>query len=324
MKDHDSRRPIAGSGAVSAHAVSEPSAVGTLSQLPPVDLVRGLAVLDRRHLSGVDLRHVLAAEARLLAWVQAGMAATVNELTLCPPTSRVANARTDEPQEFAVEEVALILRVSPGTAGRIVDAAYDAVVRHPGLWQAWRDGEVDARKVAVVGRVTSSSTAEQAAAVDRILLDRTAPAAGGWSAWEETVRQPPRSLQHRAEVALGNRCRCGAGAKGVGSPTSATRRWGNRRRPGCRVPRLRPADRGRRGGVPAGRRDRAASSVLVMTGCWISCEARVHRPLAGQRAAGGRFPQCSSTGQRWPGCRSGGVGRGVGRRGGLAESRPDR
>ena len=113
-----------------------------------------------------------------------------------------ADARTDDPQEFAVEEVALILRVSPGTAGRIVDAAYDAVVRHPGLWRAWRDGEVDARKVAVVGRVTSPSTAEQAATVDRILLDRTAPAAGGWSAWEETVRQPPRSLQHRAEVAL--------------------------------------------------------------------------------------------------------------------------
>ena len=75
---------------MSAHAVSEPSAVGTLAQLPPVDLVRALAVLDRRQLSGVDLRHVLAAEARLLAWVQAGMAATVNELTLCPPTSRVA------------------------------------------------------------------------------------------------------------------------------------------------------------------------------------------------------------------------------------------
>lgn len=163
---------------------------------------RGLAVLDRRQLSGVDLRPVLAAEARLLAWVQAGMAATVNELTQCPPTSRVPNARTDEPQEFAVEEVALILRVSAGTAGRIVDAAYDAVVRHPGLWRAWRDGEVDARKVAVVGRVTSPSTAEQAATVDRILLDRTAPTAGGWSAWEETVRQPPRSLQHRAQVSL--------------------------------------------------------------------------------------------------------------------------
>ena len=185
-----------------APALSEPSAVATLAQLSPVDLVRWFAVLDRRQLSGVDLRHVLAAEARLLAWVQAGMAATVNELTLCPPASRVPSARTDDPQEFAVEEVALILRVSPGTAGRIVDAAYDAVVRHPGLWRAWRDGEVDARKMAVVGRVTSPSTAEQAATVDRILLDRTAPAAGGWSAWEETVRQPPRSLQHRAEVAL--------------------------------------------------------------------------------------------------------------------------
>src|SRR3954454_14537310 len=133
MKDHDGRRPMLGSPPDPGLGLRE---LDGLVDAPPVDLVRGLAVLDRRHLSGVDLRHDLAAEARLLAWAQAGMAATVNELTLCPPTSRVARARTDEPQEFAVEEVALILRVSPGTAGRIVDAAYDAVVRHPGLWQA--------------------------------------------------------------------------------------------------------------------------------------------------------------------------------------------
>src|SRR5665647_249670 len=125
------------------------TAVGRLAGLPGRDLQAALAQIDRRDLSGAELALLVRAHARLLAWVQAAMAATLSEFVHCPASSQLPTARVPEVQEFACDELALILHVAPMTGKTLVLHAVDLVERHPRLWAALSDGVIDSRKVAV-------------------------------------------------------------------------------------------------------------------------------------------------------------------------------
>lgn len=175
--------------------------VDQLATLDHPELASVLAGLDRRRLSGDHLLEVIAAEARHLAWVQAGMAASLSEFAHCPPVVAHPSARLDEWQEFAGDEAALVLKVSPITGSNLVGQSIDAHRRHPHLWAAWRDGRIDHRKVAVVTRTTSSATDAVKAVVDATLFDRSARP-GRLSARDITIGQTPGQLQRRAHAAL--------------------------------------------------------------------------------------------------------------------------
>lgn len=175
--------------------------VDQLATLDHPELASVLAGLDRRALSGEHLLEVIAAEARHLAWVQAGMAASLSEFAHCPPYVAHPSARLQGWQEFAGDEAAIVLKVSPTTGSDLVGQSIEAHRRHPHLWAAWRDGQIDHRKVAVVTRTTGCATDDVKAAVDASLFDRSARL-GRLSARDITIGQTPEQLQRRAPTAL--------------------------------------------------------------------------------------------------------------------------
>jgi len=63
------------------------TALGLLADLPGRDLQTALAAIDPHALSGRDLALVIRAQARLLAWIQASMAATITDFVHCPASS---------------------------------------------------------------------------------------------------------------------------------------------------------------------------------------------------------------------------------------------
>ena len=114
--------------------------VGLLAGLPGRDLQAALALIDPHALAGRDLALVIRAQARCLAWVQARMAVTVTEFVHCPASSRVPTGRVEGVQEFACDEVALLLHVAPMTGKHLVLDAVDLVERHPRLGPPYRTG----------------------------------------------------------------------------------------------------------------------------------------------------------------------------------------
>ncbi len=129
------------------------------------------------------------------------MAASLSEFAHCPPYVAHPSARLQGWQEFAGDEAAIVLKVSPTTGSDLVGQSIEAHRRHPHLWAAWRDGQIDHRKVAVVTRTTGCATDDVKAAVDASLFDRSARL-GRLSARDITIGQTPEQLQRRAPTAL--------------------------------------------------------------------------------------------------------------------------
>jgi len=116
------------------------TAVELLAGLPGRDLQTALALIDPHALAGQDLALVIRAQARLLAWVQATMAASITEFVHCPASTAVPTARLTGVQEFACDELALLLHVAPMTGKHLVLDAVDLVERHPRLGAPYRTG----------------------------------------------------------------------------------------------------------------------------------------------------------------------------------------
>jgi hypothetical protein len=177
------------------------TAVSGLAALPGRELQAALASIDLRSLCGADLGVVIQAQARLLAWTQAAMAATVREFVHCPASTSVPTARVEGVQEFACDELALVLHVAPMTGKHVVLDAVELVERHPRLWSALSDGLVDMRRVKAVTTLCPDTDNALAAALDDALLS-TAVRADGSTAVGDTITQTPKTLGLRAQRIL--------------------------------------------------------------------------------------------------------------------------
>jgi hypothetical protein len=177
------------------------TAVSGLAAMPGRELQVALASIDSRSLCGADLGLVIQAQARCLAWMQAAMAATVNEFVHCPASTAVPTARVEGVQEFACDELALVLHVAPMTGKHVVLDAVELVERHPRLWAALSDGLVDMRKVKAVTTLCPDTDDTLASAVDEALLS-TAARADGSTALEQTIAETPRVLGLRTQRIL--------------------------------------------------------------------------------------------------------------------------
>jgi hypothetical protein len=133
--------------------------------------------------------------------MQAAMAATVNEFVHCPASTAVPTARVEGVQEFACDELALVLHVAPMTGKHVVLDAVELVERHPRLWAALSDGLIDMRKVKAVTTLCPDTDNALAAAVDDALLS-TAARADGSTALEQTIAETPRVLGLRTQRIL--------------------------------------------------------------------------------------------------------------------------
>jgi len=177
------------------------TAVGLLAGVPGRDLQAALARIDPHALSGSDLALVIRAQARCLACIQAAMAATITEFVHCPAWTEVPTARVEGVQEFACDELALLLHVAPMTGKNLVLGSVDLVERHPRLWAALSDGFIDMRKVAAVTTTCPDTDDVLAAAVDDALLN-TAVRPDGSTALEQTIAEPPGALRVRTQRTL--------------------------------------------------------------------------------------------------------------------------
>ena len=104
-------------------------------------------------------------------------------------------------QEFACDELALILHVAPMTGKNLVLNAVDLVERHPRLWAALSNGLIDTRKVAAITTMTPDTDDALAAAVDDVLLS-TARRADRSTALEQTIAETPGVLKLRTQRVL--------------------------------------------------------------------------------------------------------------------------
>jgi hypothetical protein len=177
------------------------TAVSRLAGVPGRDLQAALASIDARSLCGADLALVIQAQARLLAWVQASMAATITEFVHCPASTVVPTARVAGVQEFACDELALVLHLAPMTGKNLVLRAVDLVERHPRLWAALSDGVIDMRKVSAVTTLCPDTDNALAAALDDVLLS-TAVRDDGTTGLAQTIADTPKVLGLRAQRIL--------------------------------------------------------------------------------------------------------------------------
>jgi hypothetical protein len=177
------------------------TAVSRLAGVPGRDLQAALASIDVHELAGADIALVIQARARLLAWVQAEAAVDITEFVHCPASTSVASARVVGVQEFACDELALVLHVAPMTGKNLVLRAVDLVECHPRLWAALSDGVIDMRKVSAVTTLCPDTDDALAAALDDVLLS-TALRDDGTTALEQTIGETPKVLGLRAQRIL--------------------------------------------------------------------------------------------------------------------------
>jgi hypothetical protein len=95
--------------------------------------------------------------------------------------------------DFAPAELGCVLRISDGSASRLIGDALDLRHRLPSIWAAAQAGQVPAYQARRIASATRQLTAEQAATVDQRV-------AGAWvrcggAGWRPCSRRPSR--QHR-------------------------------------------------------------------------------------------------------------------------------
>jgi hypothetical protein len=166
------------------------SSIGTLA--PGPELAATVADLDPRELSDDQLLEVAAAGKRLAAWAESLMLDAV--AGFCDrrgpdtiPLGRAAPDRTGgvrsvrygadgtpEVEEFAAEEVAVALTISPGSARNLIGHALDLRHRFPRVRAALASGTVDGFRARIVTTVTTALDHATAARVEEKILPKLA------------------------------------------------------------------------------------------------------------------------------------------------------
>ena len=178
-----------------------------------------LARIDRHALDGHELAVLLRAEARAQAWLQAGMAQSMVELSHSPdsPTLRTDGARgsaerTTRPNRFAAEEIALALGISPGSASWQLRRARFACQQMPAAWQAWRDGHLSQAKAWACHDELADCDDQVAAEFVRRFFDEQSEGRDGLTPAERAAHETAGEFRQRARR-LVQRLDAGAAAR---------------------------------------------------------------------------------------------------------------
>ena len=107
-----------------------------------------IATLDVGVISDDDLREVLIVTERATRQLQALQAETINQMCERARTAPGAGAH-DRPDEFVVDEVAVLLSCTRPASGMRLATAWQAS-RFPALLKGWHDGDLDATKVRLI------------------------------------------------------------------------------------------------------------------------------------------------------------------------------
>lgn len=155
---------------------------------PGAELATILEDIDLGELNGHELVRVLQARWRLIAHLQAEFYTAIYELVHTPPGNAASPAeRTDEPDEFCVDEVAAALCFTPRAADRHTDFAF-SLKQLPSVAEALHSGEIDLPRAQILCNETANLDVDEAIR----LVDSLLPGAS-----ELTTGQLARRLRRR-------------------------------------------------------------------------------------------------------------------------------
>lgn len=114
-----------------------------------------ISKVDRSRMNGYDLVNLMKAQARLVAYAQAELAATIREVAYCSAGDTGSGPeRSGEIDEFASDEIRAALRLTRRSADTELGSALDLVERLPDVWAALHTGDVDMRRARTIAHGT--------------------------------------------------------------------------------------------------------------------------------------------------------------------------
>jgi hypothetical protein len=114
-----------------------------------------ISKVDRSRMNGYDLVNLMKAQARLVAYAQAELAATIREVAHCPAgDAGSAPERSEDIDEFSADEIRAALRLTRRSADIELGTALDLVERLPAVWSALHAGELDLRRARTIAHGT--------------------------------------------------------------------------------------------------------------------------------------------------------------------------
>lgn len=167
------------------------------------------------HMFETDAAEVLLTGAlectRAVAAAQQKQTAALAELWSLRVQEDLAAGRRTNTGEFAVTEMAVALRSSPGAVGDLLGVGLVLAEGLSAVRRAWAAGELDLARVRVIIEHTQDVSPENLDLVERLLLERgrTAPAARLGAIIDRIVtRVEPAAVYRRAEAATKERRVC--------------------------------------------------------------------------------------------------------------------
>lgn len=164
---------------------------------PGEELADRLEGVDRRLLNGHELITLLQARIRQISHLQAELYADMWELAFTPPGNEHSPAdRLDDIDEFASDEIAAALRLTPRQADNQLSLAY-SLSELPRVWHALCSGRIDLDRARALCRETSHLDWDEAREIIDELLDR----AGEWTVRQLADRVRRRCLEKHPDKA---------------------------------------------------------------------------------------------------------------------------
>ena len=169
----------------------EPNEIRSASIPPDLELIPAgadLAVvldrIDRTRICGYDLVRVLKARERLASHVQAEVARDMEELSRVDPDDGLGSNRTDDPWEYAADEVRAALCLTRNAAKTRLAFAQTLVNRFPQVLAELSDGSIDWHRARVIAEGVSHLDPETATkVVDEVVVRAPEMTTGQIRAW---------------------------------------------------------------------------------------------------------------------------------------------
>lgn len=145
-----------------------------LETIPPGLFLAAVASsVDRTKLNGHDAVRLMTAEARLSSYYEAGKLASMVEVAHSPPGNREAPVVRDvEEVEYAVFEIASALTLTRRAAERELGLALNLTGRLRRVWEKFRSGLIDLRRVKVFDNNLAHLPSETIETVSDKVVDR--------------------------------------------------------------------------------------------------------------------------------------------------------
>ncbi|HSJ83493.1 MAG TPA: DUF222 domain-containing protein, partial [Acidimicrobiia bacterium] len=189
---------------IAGRADSVPAGLARMA--PGADLGLALATVDRTRLAEPDQVVVLQAWARQLAHAQAELYSSM--IGVADAAAARAGGDVELAEDLAASEIRAALTLTRRAADAHLDLARDLLERHPRVWEALHQGEIDLPRVRVIVDQTShldETTARKIA--DTALEKAGGETTGQLRAWIQrlVIAVDPDSARERYEAKLADR-----------------------------------------------------------------------------------------------------------------------